>query len=502
MSGYANGNLNVMQYSFLPICFDELISEDNPVRVISAFVDNLNVKELGFKYSDLDKEKAGRPPYNPKDMLKLYMYGYFNAIRSSRKLEKECTRNIELFWLLNNIRPKKTAISDFRKDNINCMKGVFKAFSLLCDSLGLLGKEMCAIDGSKFRASNAKKKSYTKGKLEKQIKYYEESVENYLKILEAEDTEDTKNEGNEKTKKIDKAEVQKKITEIKKRIEELTEIKEDVEKNGEKSLTDPDSKYMKMNNNGRDICHNTQISVDSKAHLVIDADVTSSPTDQNQLYNMSSRAKETLNVETLKILCDKGYYNGAELKKCEENNIMAIVSVPKEKGKKGYQKTDFKYNEEKDVFVCPQGNELYRKGKKKIEYSNSKACNKCPNKANCTQSKSGRKITISEYDEYFQIAKQRLEDNMDLYKERQKIVEHVFGTVKRAFGFTYFLLRGNQKVKGETFMHFLTYNLKRVCNLKNINEIIEAIIWEHRKISKIMSKYFSVFPYYVNTIIY
>lgn len=470
MSGYIEGKIDTQQYSLIPACYDEIILEDNPVRVIEAFVDSLDLQELNFKNANRNIQVAGRRSYNPKDLLKLYLYGYFNGIRSSRKLARECERNIEVFWLINELKPDFRTISNFRKDNIQNMKNVFKEFSILCDSLDLIGKEIIAIDGSKFRANNARKKNYTKGKLEKQMKYYEENIEKYMAILDKEDSE-------EKDNKVtaSKAEIKQKIEEAQKRLKELATLKEKVEKEGEISITDPDSRHMKANNNGTDIAHNVQIAVDNKAHIVVVADVTSSPADQGELSNIAKQAKEELEVEELTALADKGYWNGKELKECAENNITTIVSSPKETGNKGYQKSDFMYNKENDYYVCPMGKILHKTGKKEIEYVNRKACKECPNREKCTNSKRGKIIHRTENEEYLEEAKARQLKNMDLYRTRQMIVEHVFGSVKRDFGFTYFLLRGNEKVKGENFMHFLTYNLKRVCKIKGIKEIIETI---------------------------
>lgn len=466
--GYIEGKIEKEQYSFLPICFDNLIEENNEVRMLNSFVEALDMEKLGFK--NASPKTKGRPGYNPKTMLKLYLYGYFNGIRSSRKLAKESARNIEVFWLINNLKPDFRTISDFRKDNIKCMKGVFVEFSKLCEELNLIGKEIVAIDGSKFRASNARRKNYTKGKIEKQIRYHEENVEKYIELLDKMDEEEETREI-----KISKEELNKKIEESKKRIEELSEIKNTVEKEGEISLTDADAKHMQTNNKGTDICHNVQIAVDNKKDLVVAVDVTSSPADQTQLHNMSLKAKEELKVGKLTVLADKGYWNGEDLKKCKEENITTIVSAPKEKGKKGYRKSDFKYDGEKDVYVCPNGAELQRKGIKKIAYTNEKACKNCPHKEKCTQSKRGRKINRNENDEILKENVERQLDNMEIYKTRQKIVEHVFGTVKRALGFTHLLLRGNEKVKGESFMHFLIYNMKRVLNIMDIEQIILAI---------------------------
>lgn len=471
MSGYIEGKLDTKQYSFLPICYDEIISEDNSVRVLDAFVNSLDMKQLNFKNSDRQSNIAGRPSYNPKDLLKLYLYGYFNGIRSSRKLAKECERNIEVFWLINQLKPDFRTIANFRKDNINNMKYVFKEFSILCDSLNLIGKEIVAIDGSKFRANNGRRKNYTKGKLEKQIKYYEENIEKYMEILDKEDSEETDIKIN-----INRADLQNKIEEAKQRIKELENIKTEVEQNGEISLTDPDSKHMKANNNGTDIAHNVQIAVDDKSHLVVAIDVTSCPADQGQLGNMAIKAKEEMGVEKLTVLADKGYWNGEELKKCDENNITAIVSSPKEAGISGYRKSNFKYNEKEDNIICPMGNILYRTQRKEPIYINKEACINCPNIEKCTKNKKGRIIKIDKNDKYLSEAKKRQIKNMDLYKKRQMIVEHVFGTIKRNLGYTYLLLRGNKKVKGESFMHFLIYNIKRLCKIKSTKEIIEAII--------------------------
>lgn len=469
MSGYIEEKTDARQYNFMPTCYDELIEENNPVRVLDAFVNLLDMVKLNFKYAET--KSVGRKPYNPKMMLKLYLYGYFNGIRSSRKLERECNRNIELFWLIGELKPDFKTIADFRKDNIKNIKGVFTEFSLLCDELKLLGKEIVAIDGSKFRANNSRKKNYSKGKLEKQIKYYEESAEKYMALLNEEDKEETAT-----TVSISKEELQTKICKAKTRIEEMRKLKETVEKNGEISVTDVDSRQMKTNNNGLDICHNVQISVDNKEHLVIAVDVTSSPADQRQLYNMAEKSKKELGVEEITAIADKGYWCGEELKKCEENRVTAIVSSPEEQGNAGYKKSNFKYDEKNDCYICPMGNMLLRKGIKESRYSNKNVCKNCPNKNLCTSNKKGRTIVRDEKQEYLIQALQRQKENMDLYNTRKIIVEHIFGTVKRTLGYTYFLLRGNEKVKGESFMHFLIYNIKRVCNIVPIDKIIGKIM--------------------------
>ena len=466
--GYKTGELTREQYTFVPFSFDELISEDNAVRVIDAFVDKLDMNALSFQYAETST--TGNRPYNPKQMLKLYLYGYYNGIRSSRKLEKETTRNIEIMWFMERLQPNFRTIADFRKNNIDNMGKVFGAFSGLCDELGLIGKEIEAVDGSKFRASNSRRKNLTKGKLQKQIEYYENQAREYMKIL---DEEDKKEENYNEKVKCNKEEIEEKIEKARKRAEELKEEKTDVELNGEKSLTDPDSRHMMSSNNGTDIAHNVQIAVDDKHHLVTAVDVTSSPADQGQLYPMGKKLKKILGVKKITLLADKGYYTGEDLRRCARNRIKAIVATPENK------KTSegFKYDKNKDVYICPMNQELHRTGKKEFTYVNTKACRNCPNRESCISDKArGKRIVRNKNTEIMERANRRYERNRELYKKRQEIVEHVFGTVKRAFGYTYFLLRGNQKVKGESFMFFLTYNIKRVGNILSNKGMIDYIM--------------------------
>ena len=466
--GYKTGELVREQYTLLPLSFDELISEDNIVRVIDAFIDKLDMKELNFKYSETST--TGNRPYNPKQMLKLYLYGYFNGIRSSRKLEKETTRNIEVIWFMEKLQPCFKTIADFRKVNIDNIKKVFASFSGLCDELGLIGKEIEAIDGSKFRACNSRRRNLTKGKLQKQIEYYEKRVDEYMKVL---DDEDKKEENTNEKVKASKEEIKEKIEIARKRVEELKDEKVDVEQNGEKSLTDPDSRHMIANNKGTDIAHNVQIAVDDKHHLVVEVDVVSSAVDQGQLYNMSKKIKRTLNVKKITVLADKGYYTGEDLRRCARNRIKAIVAVPEDKQGE-YGKKQFKYDKKKNVYICPEGKELYHVGNKNT-YTNSNECKQCRDKEKCTKNKRGREIIKDKNEEILRRTNRRYIKNKELYKQRQEIVEHVFGTIKRAFGYTYFLLRGTQKVKGESFMFFLTYNIKRTSNIMGNKELLAYI---------------------------
>lgn len=468
---YVEGKIDRNQVSMEPICFDELISKENPVRVIDSFVEMLNVKQLGCKYAQTSE--TGRLPYNPKDMLKLYIYGYFNGIRSGRKLETESKRNIELMWLIKHLSPDFKTICDFRKDNKEAIINLFKEFTLFCNDLGLIGKEIIAIDGSKFRACNSRHKSFTIRKIEKMLKYYEENAKKYLELLDGIDE-------NEAVQKVDLSNIKEKLENARKRIEELGVLKTQVEEKGEISITDPDAKHMSTSNNGTDIAHNVQIAVDEKHHLVVTLEVTSNAADNGQLYPMAEKVKEELGVSEIIALADKGYYNGNCLKNCEENGITAIVSKQKfgsKTGDENFAKDKFIYNKEKDIFICPMGKELKRKNSKSAKRQNfeCKDCTDCQSRDKCTTAKNGRIVAMSINQEYYDRADKRFAENFELYKQRQMIVEHPFGTVKRTLGFTYFLQKGNEKVKCESYMHFFVYNLKRVMNIQGISPLILAI---------------------------
>ena len=463
---------------------EERVSDDNPVRVIDAFVESLDMKKLGF--TNVETKHTGRKPFDPKDMVKLYIYSYFNGIRSSRKIEKECERNFELMWLINSEKPHNKTISEFRRNNKKSIENMFKDFSMLCDQLGLIGKEIIAIDGSKFRACNSRRKNFTKNKVKKMIEHYEKSAKQYLEILEDSD----KNEEKE-TKKYTKENLQEKIQEAQQRIKELKKMAGEIEENGEISVTDKDAKHMSVSNNGTDISHNVQTAVDSKNHLVVAIDVISNPADQGQLFNMASKAAEELGIElkqenengeyVLTVVADKGYYEVDGLKNCLENGIKPIVSKQKAPNKTGYEKyniDNFKYDKEKDVYICPNGYELVNVSKETTKvksYKNKEACSNCPNKEQCYTKSNLRKINRSENHDIYDKVNKITKENIEIYKKRQQIVEHPFGTIKRTLGFTYFLTKGNQSVRAESFMHFFTYNLKRVINIIGVKELIEHL---------------------------
>jgi transposase len=463
------------QLNLLPLCLSDMIAKDNVVRAIDVIIDNLDIPSMGFTHSQT--KETGRKPYNPVDMFKLYTYCYFNGIRSSRKIEKECSRNIELMWLINELKPDFKTIADFRKDNKKQIKGAFSKFSMICDELGLISKEIVAIDGSKFRANNSRNAYYTKNKLDKMIEHYAESAEKYMALLDVCDRED----GDNQNITLTRSEIEEKIKGIKNRVSELKGIHDHVNNEGSIYLTDPDSRIMRCNNDGGLICHNVQIAVEDKTHLVVAVDVTSDPTDYKQFYNIASKAKEELDVDKITAVADKGYYNTDEFVKCKDNGITALVSkaVKGNFSSTNYDKANFQYNEEKDVYICPQGHELSKPKKKcaktsAIRYQNRSVCKDCPVKDRCTIHQH-RTVIRTENDRFADEVDKHTREYMELYKKRKQLAEHPFGTIKRSFGFTYFLTRKTDNVRTESLMHFLVYNIKRVINTEGVEKLVGTL---------------------------
>jgi transposase len=462
------------QLNLFPMCLDDMITQNNVVRAIDVIVENLDILSMGFTHSET--KETGRKPYNPVDLFKLYTYCYYNAIRSSRKMEKECHRNIEVMWLINELKPDFKTIADFRKDNKRQIKEAFSKFSMICDELGLVSKEIVAIDGSKFRANNGRKAYYTKKKLDKMLAHYAESAEKYIALLDVCDTQ----ENDSQTLALSKREIEEKLKQIKDRVAALETLAERVEKEGTIYMTDPDARIMRGNNGGGDISHNVQIAVEDKTHLVIAVDVTSEAVDYKQFYNMASKAKEELKVEEITAIADRGYYSAEEFAKCKDAGITAIVSKADKNSfaSVNYSKLNFRYDAEKDVYICPQGHELNKYSqirtinKDVSRYFNKKACSECPVKDMCTPNKHGRQVSRKKKDQYSDEVDKRTKEFMNLYKKRQQMVEHPFGTLKRGLGFTYFLTRGRENVRTETLMHFLIYNIKRVINTVGVEKLI------------------------------
>jgi transposase len=469
---------NREQISVFPMSLDMMISEDNVVRAIDAIVDDMDITSMDFKYSET--AATGRKPYSPVDMFKLYTYSYFNGIRSSRKIEKECHRNIELMWLINELKPDFKTIADFRKDNKKQIKLAFQRFSIMCGELGLISKEMVAVDGSKFKASNSRSKYHSKAKLEQMIRYYTETAGKYVELLDRNDEQ----ENGDQALTIDRSEIQEKLKKAKERLADLEKMSKRVDEEGSIYETDPDARLMRSNNGGGDINYNVQIAVEEKSHLVVATDANNLPTDHRQLHGISLKAKEALQVDELTSIADKGFYCGEEFEKCKEDNIVTIVSKPKRSNAplENYDKNNFTYDKDRDVYICPMGHELSKYKTRRvnnidgnIRYVNKKACMACPVKDLCSPNKYGRTVARRQIDEIYDEVDERTKQNMLVLKKRKGLVEHPFGTIKRSLGFTYFLTRGIESVQAENCMHFLIYNIKRVINIMGTDKLIKEL---------------------------
>jgi transposase len=459
-----------------PQAIDDYISADNPVRFIDAFVDGLNLQELGF--SRTQPAHPGRPAYDPADLLKLYIYGYTNRTRSSRLLERETHRNLELIWLMRKLTPDFKTIADFRKVNAVAITKVCREFTLLCKRLELLGGELVAIDGSKFKAQNSKGRNFTDKKLDQAIKEIDKKIQSYLDELDEADEQESS------VKSPTAEQLKEKIDRLRKRTEKHEQTRKQLRESGQTqiSLTDPDSRAMKVSQ-GTDVCYNVQTVVDSKHKLIVEHEVTSDPTDQAQLSKMAIRAKQALGVEELEVVADRGYYDGAEVKKCDQVGITVYVAKQRTSAnrKRGlFTKEDFRYNAEKDSYVCPAGNELIYRCEtvelgRQIRYYSTNECRRCEIKAKCTRNKRVRRISRWVNEEILERMSERVRVNPQKMKKRKELAEHPFGIMKRGMNSGYFLMRGIKKVAAEMSLTVLGYNIKRVINILGVQKMIEAV---------------------------
>jgi transposase len=476
MSHYISGE-DRRQGILFPVMLEDYVSQDNPVRVIDAFVDELDMKKLGFK--NISMAQTGRPAYNPKDLLKLYIYGYLNYIRSSRRFEIETYRNVEVMWLIRKLHPDFKTIADFRKDNKKALKGVFRIFNRLYDRLGLFGKELIVVDGSKFKAMNSRKKNYTKDKLEKLYESSNKKFEEYVKQLD--EADDNTDEG---PNRLSKEEIAQKIEVLDNKQAEYKELLEELSDTGESqiSFTDPDSRAM-SGNPKVDVGYNVQIAVDDKNHLIVEQTVRNDRNDLKQFSEISIKAKEALQVETIKSVADLGYYDSIEIKKAEDNGIESYIPKPKNgKAQKGiYLKEDFKYNPDKDCYICPAGKELTKytstvtRGKVINQYS-TKACKNCKLRSKCTQSKEDRRIGRWESENVLERVADRVKAHPEIIEKRKEVVEHVFGTIKFGWGYGHFLTKGIENIRTEFTLSALAYNLKRVINIIGVRNLIKSLL--------------------------
>ena len=456
------------QTTMFPASIDEYVPENHICRVIDAFTKLLNIAALGFKYAEC--KETGSPPYDPRMMLNLYIYGYLHRVRSSRRLEAETTRNVEVMWLMDGLRPDDRTICNFRKDNAKALRETFREFVRMCSSMELYGGEVAATDSVKFRADNSRKNNHNKTTVEKELSRLDKKINEYLNALEEGDKEEVGE------KAPDTAAIKAALEHLEQRKAKFEGLQKRVEEEGEVSTIDPDSRLVRSGGDGRalDVGYNVQTVVDSKHKLIVDFEISERSDDKGELYNMSNKAKEALEVETLTNLADKGYYDGEDIAACEANGITCLVAKPKPGGVKkeeGFTREDFIYDSEKDCYVCPDKNELkFMRNQKQSDgtdcrmYANYPACSKCPKKDKCTNG-NYRQIYRRPYEDVLDVVNERTRANKALYRKRQEIVEHPFGTIKAVWGYKQYLCRTKPKVAAETALAYLAYNIRRVVNI-------------------------------------
>jgi transposase len=463
----------------LPESLDDFIGEDNPVRVIDLFVDELDLPGLGFACAQ--PAVTGRPGYHPGLLLKLYIYGYLNRIQSSRRLEREAQRNIEVMWLTGHLAPDFKTIADFRRDNGTGIRNACKQFIALCRELDLFSHAVVAIDGSKFKAVNNRDKNFTPHKLEQRIKQIEESIERYLHALDTADrTQPAETEA--KTKNL-----KEKLVRLKDQMRYLQAMGERLRQAPDEqvSLTDPDARSMATSGRGTGVVgYNVQIAVDTEHHLIVAHDVVNLGHDRTQLASMATQSKAAVGEETLEVLADRGYYKGPEILACEQSGITPFVPMTMTSDNKArglFDKRDFVYQSAQDAYRCPAGQFLPRhhqsveQGLVIHTYYNLSACMQCPTKARCTTAGRERRVRRWEHEAVLELMQRRLDASPGRMRQRRSTVEHVFGTLKCWMGATHFLTKTRPRVQTEMSLHVLAYNLKRMLQIFGVRPLIQAM---------------------------
>ncbi|MBL8447566.1 MAG: IS1182 family transposase [Zoogloeaceae bacterium] len=468
MKGYIEGKSRA-QLVLMPESLDDFIGDDNPVRVIDLFVDELDLQGLGFAAAQ--PAVTGRPGYHPGLLLKLYIYGYLNRVQSSRRLEREAQRNVEVMWLTGHLSPDFKTIADFRRDNGAGIRNACKQFIAICRELNLFSHAVVAIDGSKFKAVNNRDKNFTTHKLEQRIKQIEESIDRYMHALDTADrTQPAETEA--KTKNL-----KEKLVRLRKQMRYLQEMGEQLRQAPDEqvSLTDPDARSMATSGRGTGMVgYNVQVAVDTEHHLIVANDVVNVGHDRTQLASMAMQAKAAVDEETLEALADRGYYKGPEILTCEQSGITPFVPMTMTSDNKArglFDKRDFVYQPDQDAYRCPSGQVLPRhhqsveQGLVIHTYYSLSACMQCPIKAQCTTAEKERRVRRWEHEAVLESMQRRLDACPGKMRQRRSTVEHVFGTLKSWMGATHFLTKTRPRVQTEMSLHVLAYNLRRIISL-------------------------------------
>ncbi|MDH3693910.1 MAG: IS1182 family transposase [Gammaproteobacteria bacterium] len=475
MSGFIEGE-NRNQATLFPERLDDYIGEDSAVRVIDVFIDESDLSGLGFKVQAND---TGRPAYHPSTLLKLYVYGYLNRVQSSRRLEREAQRNVELMWLTGRLAPDFKTIADFRKNNGKAIRLVCREFVMLCKKLNLFADAFVSIDGSKFKAVNNRDRNFTKAKMKRRLQQIDESIERYLGQIASADRHEAAI-AEPKTQRLED-----KIKRLKEEMSRLKKLETQMLDTPDEqiSLTDPDARSMATSGRGTGMVgYNVQTAVDATHHLIVAHEVTNKGHDRTQLFNMAKQAKDTLGADELEAVADRGYYSGEEILACDQANITTYLPKPQTSGNmaKGYfGRRDFVYQSEDDEYICPAGERLiYRftreeRGKRMQCYWSS-ACPRCPIKSKCTTSHY-RRISRWEHEPVLEALEARLDQEPERMRVRRQTSEHPFGTLKSWMGSTHFQMKTLKHVSTEMSLHVLAYNLKRVISIIGAKPLMAAI---------------------------
>jgi len=469
------------QATLFPEQLEDYIGEDNPVRVVDVFVDTLDLRELGF--DRVVPEATGRPGYHPATLLKIYIYGYLNQVQSSRRLERECQRNIELIWLTGRLMPDFKTIADFRKDYGEAIRGTCRHFIELCRRAHLLDGTSVAIDGSKFKAVNGRDKNFTRAKMQRRMGEIDKSVARYLSQLESGDRREAA--GGAPLPQVKVTRLKEKIDILRQEVNRLKIVETQMLASDDKqiSLTDPDARSMATS--GRDtgiVGYNVQSAVDTEHHLIVAHEVTNIGPDRSQLSNMAKQAREALEADEFEVVADRGYYKGEEIAACEEAGIKVFVPKPMTSGAKAagrFGKQDFAYLANEDIYVCPAGEHLTNRfttieAGKTVQRYWATACAKCTIKGQCTTGKE-RRISRWQHEEILDVVQQRMDRHPDKMRVRRETVEHPFGTIKSWMGSTHFQMKTLKNVATEMALHVLAYNMKRVMTILGTAGLMAAI---------------------------
>jgi transposase len=460
------------QSTLFPERLDEYLGEDNPVRAIDVFVDELDLAKLGF--GGVEPEATGRPAYHPTTLLKIYVYGYLNRVQSSRRLERECQRNIELVWLTGRLMPDFKTIADFRKDNGEAIRKVCREFVGLCRRLELLSEASVAIDGSKFKAVNTRDRNFTQAKMQRRLAQIDESIARYLSQLDSADRQ------GEAVPEAKITRLNEKIATLRQEIQRLNALNIRMMQTEDKqiSLTDPDARSMATSGRGSGMVgYNVQSAVDTKHHLIVTHEVTNVGSDRSQLSRMSEQARAAIGSETIEAVADRGYYSGEEIVACEQAGVTVYLPKPMTSGL--LAKGGFVYVAADDVYLCPSGEQLTyhytneEDGKTLRRYWTN-ACQGCALKSKCTTGKE-RRISRWEHEAVLETVQARLDRNPDKMRIRRQTVEHPFGTIKSWMGSTHFQMKTLKHVGTEMALHVLAYNMKRVMRILGVGGLMEAI---------------------------